>query len=263
MGCLEASPETSVVRLTYTSGVATSRALSSTELKVLLKDPLIRSTGALRGMFHRSVIVTEAERDRAFYDEINRRMQEGTPATGLVDALFVNATNWQTTQKIAGPLRRLGIPAPIVLDIDSIADGNQSDGVWAKVYDACAVRAADKSQFDSERAAIQPFVQAVSRATFKKLGVGSLGGPQLVQVQSHIDGLAQYGIFIVPLGEVEGWLRSLGAAGGKDAWLSDMFLKLGDDRTVAPYVRPTIGDVWDFLAKIANWCHDANRLGIP
>ena len=181
----------------------------------------------------------------------------------MVDALFVNATNWQTTQKIAGPLRRLGIPAPIVLDIDSIADGNQSDGVWAKVYDACAVRAADKSQFDSERAAIQPFVQAVSRATFKKLGVGSLGGPQLVQVQSHIDGLAQYGIFIVPLGEVEGWLRSLGAAGGKDAWLSDMFLKLGDDRTVAPYVRPTIGDVWDFLAKIANWCHDANRLGIP
>jgi ABC-type branched-subunit amino acid transport system ATPase component len=263
MGCLEASPDTSVVRLTYTNGVATARALAPTELKVLLKDPLVRSTGALRGMFHRSVIVTEAERDRAFYDEINRRMQEGTPATGVVDALFVNAQNWQTTYKIAGPLRRLGIPAPVVLDIDTIADGNQSAGVWTKIYDACAVSATDKSRFDSERAAIHPFVQAVSRVTFKQLGIGSLGGAELVQVTSHINNLAQYGIFIVPLGEVEGWLRSLGATAGKEAWLSDMFGKLGDDSSVATYVRPTNGDVWDFLTKIASWCHDANRLGIP
>ena len=263
IGCLEVSPNTSVVRLTYEAGNATARVLSPAELGALMKDPLVRSTGALRGMFHRAVVVTEAERDRAFYDEINRRKQEADPSSGVLDGLFVNAQNWQTTHKIAGPLRRLGIPAPIVLDIDTIADGAATNGVWAKIYDACAVPPTDKTRFDAERLAIEPLVLATTRATFKAGGLKALSGTAAGQVQAHITGLAQYGIFVLSVGEVEGWLRSVGATSGKEKWLADMFTKLGNDISDANYVKPSNGDVWAFLDEIASWSRNPNRLGNP
>jgi hypothetical protein len=36
-----------------------------------MRNPLLRSTGVLSGLFYEFVIVTEADADRAFYQEIN------------------------------------------------------------------------------------------------------------------------------------------------------------------------------------------------
>ena len=47
MGCLESNPSVVIVRLTYENKIATSRYLPSTELRQLMLDPLLRSTGAL------------------------------------------------------------------------------------------------------------------------------------------------------------------------------------------------------------------------
>jgi energy-coupling factor transporter ATP-binding protein EcfA2 len=71
-GCVESPADTSIVRLTYerTTGKATARSLSTSELRPLMAEPLLRSTRALEGLFHRAVVVGESDADRAFYDEI-------------------------------------------------------------------------------------------------------------------------------------------------------------------------------------------------
>jgi hypothetical protein len=101
MGCILATPELRIIRLTYTANTPTARSIEPTEISGLMNDPLLRSANALRALFHWAVIVTEADADRAFYEEINYRLQQG--ARGISDSLFMNAQNWQTVPRIVGP----------------------------------------------------------------------------------------------------------------------------------------------------------------
>ncbi|WP_455223269.1 hypothetical protein [Kaarinaea lacus] len=65
------------------------------------------------------------------------------------------------------------------------------------------------------------------------------------------------------VGEMEFWLSELGATGRGSSWLSDIFHKLGDAPDSLSFVKPSKGDVWDFLANIRKWLIRNNRLGIP
>jgi ABC-type polar amino acid transport system ATPase subunit len=71
MGCVQSGKPVNIIRLTYSSGTATARHLSSDKLKIMMRDPLMRSSGVLSALFHESAIVCEADTDRVFYQEIN------------------------------------------------------------------------------------------------------------------------------------------------------------------------------------------------
>jgi hypothetical protein len=77
------------------------------------------------------------------------------------------------------------------------------------------------------------------------------------------DRLAQYGLFVVRRGELESWLPHLGAVGHGPNWLVDVFGKMGEDPESSDYVRPSDGDVWEFVAAIKRWLTDPARRGIP
>ena len=59
MGCIQSGTPINIVRLTYRSGVATARVLPSNEILELMRNPLLRSTGVLNGLFFEHVVVTE------------------------------------------------------------------------------------------------------------------------------------------------------------------------------------------------------------
>jgi hypothetical protein len=75
--------------------------------------------------------------------------------------------------------------------------------------------------------------------------------------------LQTYGIFVVPVGTVESWLKVLGASGQKGAWLANVFVAMGSDPTAAEYARPAHDDVWTFVRAIGAWTGDPRRAGIP
>lgn len=127
-GCVESAASTSIVRVTYerATGAAAARVLTASELRPLLHEPLLHSTRALEGLFHRAVVVGESDADRAFYDELNRRLLE--VGRGIADAQFVNAQNWSTEARIVGPLRRLGVPAAAILDTDALWEPSNTGG---------------------------------------------------------------------------------------------------------------------------------------
>ena len=66
MGCIQSGIEMNVVRLTYRGGVPTARLLPSVELKRLMRNPLLRSTGIVSALFYENAVVTEGDADRAF-----------------------------------------------------------------------------------------------------------------------------------------------------------------------------------------------------
>jgi hypothetical protein len=71
--------------------------------------------------------------------------------------------------------------------------------------------------------------------------------------------VARYGVFVVPVGEVERWLQHLNIAAAKPAWLPAIFERMGADSAAPEYVRPTENDVWAFIRGVARWINDPNR----
>ncbi len=74
MGAIQSGAKVNVVRLTYQQDSATARMLSNDDIRVMMQEPLLRSANALSGVFYEGVVVTEADADRAFYQELNERL---------------------------------------------------------------------------------------------------------------------------------------------------------------------------------------------
>jgi hypothetical protein len=111
------------MRLTYNDDKPKAKLLPSNILYPLLYNHLLRSTGVLEALFYENVIVTEADTDRAFYDEINHRLITFDKKRGIESCLFLNAKSIQTVSDIVKPLREFGIPSAAIVDIDVLKNG--------------------------------------------------------------------------------------------------------------------------------------------
>ncbi|MFH0958496.1 MAG: AAA family ATPase, partial [Pseudomonadota bacterium] len=263
MGCIEATPNLSIVRLNYENKLATARSISPIDLQKLMHDPLLRSAQALRGLFHRCVIVTEADKDRAFYEEINHRLQDNSQ--GIIDALFLNAQNWQTIPRIVKPLRVLGIPAAAIMDLDVVLDPNE----WVAIYEMLSLDDAIKHELESLRKKCEGYLSKLpvtedDRKQYKLNGMKALSGIEYQELKQLITQLEEYGLFIVEVGELECWLSSTGVLfDPKRTWLTRIFSAMGADPTSLPYVTPGTDDVWKFMESIKKWIDNPKRKGIP
>lgn len=258
IGCIQATTQLRLVRLTHETSRSTARTIEPSEISTLMNDPLLRSANALRALFHRGVIVCEADADRAFYEEINARLT--TTARGIDDALFMNAQNWQTIARIIQPLRGLGVPAAAVMDLDVLMDTDFKLHVWPLVKGD----GSERKRLQALRARVKGYMDAIGRTIIKASGLDALSGTQRAEAEALIADLARYGLFFVPVGELEGWMKISGAPrNDKAKWVLQVFGFMGADPEVAGYVAPEPDDVWAFLGAIKAWIDDPTRLGIP
>lgn len=254
MGCIESGTNTNIIRLTYSEGKPTARHLAGTRLTALMRDPLLRSTGVLNALFHASAVICEGDRDRAFYEEINTRLA-AAKQPAVQDGVFLNAQNKQTVRRIVQPLREMGIPAAAIVVIDIIKGTDLRD-----LLGACAVPEAVAHSLTILRGNIEARFNVLD-LDMKSGGVGLLEADDKEALDSLLDQLRAYGIFVVPIGEVESWLRGLGISAGKDVWLTAIFERMRSDPFEPDYVRPDADDVWGFVSRLAQWTADPLRKG--
>ena len=260
MGCIQSGAPVNIVRLTYRNAVATARLLPSAEILRLMRNPLLRSTGVLGGLFYEFVVVTESDTDRAFYQEINERLLRYTPERGIPNCLFLNAQNKQTVRTIIRPLRELGIPAAGIVDIDVLKEGGH---VWTDFLSSGFIPDLEQNALATLRSAAKQKFDCTARDMKQDGGIQLLSATDREAVGNLFDRLQQYGLFVVRSGELESWLPHLRGTGHGPNWLVDVFQKMGENPEVQDYVRPAEGDVWEFLGSIKTWLTDSNRRGIP
>lgn len=265
MGCIESGANVQILRFTFENPRATTRLLDAIELKKLMNDPLLRSTQALRGLFHKAVVVTESDKDRAFYEEINYRLQ--VEGRGISDALFMNAQNWQTISRVVRPLRVLGIPAAAIMDLDVLEQEEQS---WESIYDVFAVDASTRTRIEQCRQRVSqglhttPNMHDVNdkRKCYKLNGIAAIPREYQTNVCTLIKELAEYGLFIVPVGEVESWFARDGVShDSKRDWLPRVFSYMGSDPSSPEYIRPCDDGVWRFIDAVGQWITNPDRSG--
>lgn len=256
LGCVQASPAIRVVRLEYRGGRSRGRMIDSAELEGFLKRPLMRSANVISALFHDGVVVLESDNDRAFYAEIYHRLSEGK--VDFPSILFINAQNKQTIKDIIGPLRKFGVPAAAVPDIDIIKDGGKT---WADWLKAAQVPDALLGGYGQQRATINSEFTLTGKDMKTDGGVETLSSSNKAAANELFDNLEQYGIFPFRHGELENWLKDLGVRGKKTDWTVAMLERLGSDPADPNYVRPGPGDVWEFIGKVVDWVRNPARKG--
>lgn len=261
MGCVQSNVSINIVRLTYGTQGATARILTQDKLKPLMQNPLLRSIGVFNALFYNAVVVTEADADRAFYQEINERLLKEKDPRGIEGCLFLNAQNKQTVWDIVKPLRDLGIPTVGIVDIDVIKEGGE---VWNKVLNGIYLPELSHESYRNNRTNLKKAFDNISGKNMKCDGdVNLLNGSEKDFCLDFFKHLSDYGCFVVPVGEIERWLENLDIERGKSSWLRNIFDKMGDDPDLDGYIKPTDGDVWDFIGKVSKWINDPNKKGIP
>jgi hypothetical protein len=254
MGCIQSGKRVNIVRLTWRSGVASARLLAAEKLQTLMRDPLLRSTGVLGALFHEGAIVCEADADRVFYAEINERLlaARGGGADGCV---FLNAQNKQTIRRIIRPLREMGIPAVAVVDLD-ILKGKED---FRELMRAGFVPEVFWEPWEERRKRLH---QSIRNEDYKQGGIYTLPREARQHANALLAGLCEYGLFVVPAGELENWLPELEVGGHGPEWLTQVFNRMGTDPTSPTYQRPSGGGVWKFMQGVAAWIADPHRRGM-
>jgi hypothetical protein len=258
IGCIEAGKPVDVVRLTYERGIPQARLLPAADVQALMQDPLMRSTDVLGALFHRGAIICEADRDRAFYAEINRRLLENLEE-GAKDSIFLNAQNAQTVRRILSPLRNMGIPAAAIVDLDILKDNT----AFKELCKAACVPGPMIQSWGVLRGNLEALFRT-SGDSLKTGGVSKLSSHEKQAAESLLLGLRSYGVFIVPVGEVEDWLALLGVPKtGKSQWLTKIFDAMRSDPADPEYLKPGKDDVWSFIQAVAEWINNPLRHGMP
>lgn len=213
-------------------------------IRELWEKPELRYSNALEGIFHEQTIICEDDSDcrliNSLADHLASRSEEQWH-----DTAYVPTGGKHGVPKVAGVLRRIGVPVKAVFDIDFLSEqalvqstveafGGQWDEIkqlWIRVDSA--VRAGNKPksipQIKEEIISllntvedlpkgdvIEAMKQGKAWSEVKKYG--ALGIPKGKAQDDYAalrDKLEEMGVYLVPLGEIENFCPKIGSHGPK------------------------------------------------
>jgi energy-coupling factor transporter ATP-binding protein EcfA2 len=267
-----------IIRLQREGNINKARELSKAKLKKIATDPLMQYSGVLTAIFHERAFITEADADCMFYNCI--LTLPSIHGARQPDAMFIHGGGKDRIHALAQALRAVDVKTDVIVDIDILRgdDGLErlakAVGVdWLSIQsDAKALRTAidgRKAQLssadvilevgkilsalpktgplpDAERKQIENILKQTSPwAPVKEGGKAALPKGQPTQQFNTIDNIcSQSGLWIVPVGEMEGFCKSVGGHG--PPWVQSVLetKDLGSD--------PELQQAREFVAKIWN-----------
>ena len=247
-GLLNVAPERlRVLRIDRRSNVNHVRELDKEQAKAIGKDPLMKFSSVLSGVFHQRVIVCESDSDCLFYSSL----LDLTEINGgeNPDVLFVHANGKHRIKNLVRALVDLGVQVDAIVDIDimkSTDDLRQLfeilGGRWPSIYKKEKIV---RSHVEQHRAFVtsreianeiksllkdahvdEPFAEDTSTSIKRLLRkaspwdvvkeAGESGFPSgeatdaFFQMKHKCNSV---GLWIVPVGELEGFCKSVGGHG--------------------------------------------------
>ena len=253
------------------------KELSKQKTAAIAKDTLARYSGVFDGIFYQHVVICESDADCLFYNSLlNTRTISGDRRA---DALFIHAAGKHRMAQLAETLRELDVPVSVIADIDLFKEGNtfqklfeSMGGDWSQgiVHFQAIKKSVEERRppLNAEQVAtlVRDKLTGVGgtgdfpktaeneiKRVFKTLspwddvkraGRSALSGGQTVK---HYDDLvgkcAAIGLWIVPVGELEGFCRSVDGGHGPG-----FVAKVLEERNLE--TDPELSEARDFVSAI-------------
>lgn len=254
--------EANILRFSPSARLGHARLLDTRQLQSVALDPYLRNTRTLDALFQNGAVVCEGEGDRLLYQEINERLLNCTPTRGCPSTVFLSAYGWQAVPRMVGPLREMGVAAACILDADTIMGSE-----FANILDCAQVPRGRREAWLMQRASLKQSIKnrlGSKEVCLERETLAQLSDSERHDLADMCADLRRYGIFVVPVGELEDWLSSLSNPAkktNKRYWLECVLKALGGDPASDDYVRAGTGDIWEFIEAIAVWLMDAKRRG--
>jgi len=245
-----------VLRLRRAGDVNVTRQLDNAQIAQVWGDPLLRYSNILDGLFHEKVVLCESDSDCRFYSAIMDTLYEANTDEGRrPDIMFTHCGGKARLPVVIKALRDLEVPISVVADFDVLNDeqplrsifeavGGQWDSMssdWQQVKSAVDGKKPELSTDEVRRdiesvlagasapmfpSAAKKEIQTILRrsspwSTAKSVGIPFVPSGQPSQAcQRLLDTLGAHGIFVVPVGELEGFAKSAGGHG--PAWVAEV-----------------------------------------
>ncbi|MEV7416492.1 AAA family ATPase [Streptomyces sp. NPDC089919] len=245
----------SIVRLDRASGTPRARELATEAVQALVNTPLLRYSNLASGLFYDQVVLCEAAGDCQFY----AATFDITAARAHENTLFLHTSGLSALTPTAQALRNCGIHTAVIADFDIMRTYGELGRAFKRLggfadpllSDVQAVNAFAKGTrvvptldgfltqvkeafegHSGDDALVGPMAEGLMKSlkgvtgweALKGTGLSGLQGQPHVAAQRVLDSAADLGLFIVPCGELESWVRQVPKA-KKSVWLQKVFDK--------------------------------------
>lgn len=237
-----------ILRVERHNDINLIKELDKDRVKKISSDPLVRQSVALAGVFHKRVVICESDSDCMFYESIMnlRNVNSGSNP----DVQFVHTAGKYRIPKLSKALFDLGVQVDIIVDIDVLREENllqkiyeSLGGNWENIQsDFGIVHSSIESDVSLRRTQatiaefrrifdqldrvksehqlkdwqdIQSILKRVSPwSTLKLAGENAIPNGRASQRYDILKSrLSHQGVWIVPVGELEGFCKHIGAHG--------------------------------------------------
>ncbi len=236
-GLLSGSQSADIYRLNRVDDKTKFHKITSEATQALSKSPILSSQRVLEGIFSKGVVVCESDTDRIIYNAVAVHQHENQ------EVLFIHAHNKQTIKDVVKLLKDAAIPTAAVIDIDifnsesdlfnavlafnkefdadrllqlraeiaqhidSVSEDEILTELKAKLIELMGQLDKNEHSLSGARGALNRVrSESTKWAGLKKNGLAMLDGVWREKAQEVIDICMQLGLFIVPVGELEGWM---------------------------------------------------------
>lgn len=236
-GILAANNPVDIYRLNRVGDKTTFNRIPPESTELLSKSPILSSQRVLDSLFHRGVAVCEADSDRIFYSTV----ANGELSTQEI--LFIHAHNKQTVHLVLELLNKANIPCCGIVDIDILNGKDDLNRVLFSLGESevsqeevsLLEKLASEIESGSDTKALNAIVESVELfldqmkegehnfagargalnrirkdaskwSTIKSTGVAALCGTLKEDIEALMLDLSKKGVFVVPVGELEGWI---------------------------------------------------------
>ena len=276
-GLLRVAPDNlRVIRMRRDGDINRVTELDKKRAKEISSDPLMRSSAVLTGVFHERVIICEGDADRMFYSSLLDL--PSVHGGRQPDVHFVHASGKHRMATLAQSFRELDVLLDVIADIDVIREEGDLKrlvgalgGAWPEIQPTAhqvrtsidnrpgpsASKLADEirdvlddmdtaGEFPStSRRKIDKILRANTHwGHVKKAGESAIPAGQATQHFAEFCELCEsIGLWIVRVGELEGFCRSVGGHG--PAWVQEVIQKrdlLQDEELRS--ARNFVKDIW-------------------
>ncbi|MFJ8563223.1 ATP-dependent nuclease [Streptomyces sp. NPDC093514] len=254
-GVLEAEQArpVSIVRLDRSSGTPAARLLNPDAVQSLLRTPLLRYSNLSSGLFYDRVVLCEAAGDCQFYAAAFDATKD--PAAAHDNTLFLHTSGKAPLGDTARRLRQCGIPTAVIADFDYLRSGlaqavTSLDGVTEhldadlKCLREHAAGARSETSAGGFKTKMNELLKGIKASDplpdrvlgeltklakggdrwgdLKESGLAGLHGDPYNAAERLLRAAADFGLFVVPCGELESWVRQV-PRGVKAVWSQKVF----------------------------------------
>ena len=242
-----ASDRLRLLRIQREGYVNPVKELDKELVKKISSDPLMNYSSVLSGVFHERVIICEADGDCMFYSSILNL--DEVHGESHPDVLFIHGNGKDRMATLAETLRALDVSVDVVADIDILRHASGLEriikvlgGDWSNIYQSAKIvrTAVDNSKpglsvdqikkgveaaLTQELPDSEPETQLHARINkvfrsaspwdvVKQNGESAIPQGDATQHFQQLQRLCkEVGLWIVPVGEMEGFCRSIGNKG--------------------------------------------------